>query len=77
MDYEERSSVWKTHRFLATSCHITVTSSLEYILTRKCPLPYFRLILWHWHYRAFLLNFEGSPASKDGKKGRFRALCRQ
>ena len=40
MDYFERSSVWKTHRFLAASCRITKTSGLEYILTRKCPLPY-------------------------------------
>jgi hypothetical protein len=39
MDYQERSSVWKTHRFLATSYRITDTSGLEYILTRKCPLP--------------------------------------
>jgi hypothetical protein len=40
MDYQERSSVWKTRRFLATSCRIIKASGLEYILTRKCPLPF-------------------------------------
>jgi len=33
----------------------------------------FRLTIRHWYYRAFLLDFEGSSASKEGKKGRFRA----
>src|SRR5712664_233738 len=40
MDYKEGSSVWKTDRFLAACCRITETSGLEYILTRKCPLPF-------------------------------------
>src|SRR6266487_4406464 len=39
MDYKEGSSVWKTDRFLAACCRTTETSGLEYILTRKCPLP--------------------------------------
>src|SRR6266446_4865180 len=39
MDYKEGSAVWKTDRFLAACCRITESSSLEYILTRKCPLP--------------------------------------
>jgi hypothetical protein len=42
MDYQERSSVWKTHRFLAASCRITETSSLAYIWS--CPSS-LRLIL--------------------------------
>jgi hypothetical protein len=35
------SSVWKTDGFLAVYYRIIETSSLEYIFTRKCPLPFY------------------------------------
>jgi hypothetical protein len=41
MDHNECSSVWKTDGFLAACCRIIGASGLEYILTRKCPLPFF------------------------------------
>ena len=40
MDYTERSAVWKTDEVLAVCSGITRASGLEYILTRKCPLPF-------------------------------------
>src|SRR5262245_66460213 len=39
MDYKERSTVWKTDHVLAVCDGITRASGLEYIFTRKCPLP--------------------------------------
>jgi hypothetical protein len=39
LDYKERSTVWKTDHVLAVCGGITRTSGLEYIFTRKCPLP--------------------------------------
>jgi hypothetical protein len=39
MDHNAWSSVWKTNYVLAVCCHITEASGLEYIFTRKCPLP--------------------------------------
>jgi hypothetical protein len=39
MDYKERSTVWKTDHVLAVCDSITRASGLEYIFTRKCPLP--------------------------------------
>src|SRR4029434_924805 len=43
MDYKERSTVWKTDHVLAVCGGITRASGLEYILTRKCPLPLTRI----------------------------------
>src|SRR5262245_31109380 len=40
MDYKERSTVWKTDHVLAVCDDITRASSLEYIFTRNCPLPF-------------------------------------
>jgi len=40
MDYKERSTVWKTDHVLAVCGGIIRASGLEYIFTRKCPLPY-------------------------------------
>jgi hypothetical protein len=48
IDYGKYSSVWKTDGFLAASCGITGTSGLEYILTRKCPLPWKGLSNHRW-----------------------------
>ena len=39
MDYKERSTVWKTDHVLAVCGGIIRASGLEYIFTRKCPLP--------------------------------------
>ena len=40
MDYKERSTVWKTDHVLAVCDGITRAFGLEYIFTRKCPLPF-------------------------------------
>jgi hypothetical protein len=42
LDYKERSTVWKTDYVLAVCGGITRASGLEYIFTRKCPLPLVR-----------------------------------
>jgi len=41
MDYKEHSTMWKTDHVLAVCGGITRASGLEYIFTRKCPLPFF------------------------------------
>jgi hypothetical protein len=53
MDHKAWSSVWKTDCFLAASSPITETSGLEYILTRKYPLP---LIAFHGWSGAFVMR---------------------
>src|SRR5262245_50674595 len=77
MDHDAWSSVWKTDCFLAVCCRITGASGLEYIFTRKCPLP--SEGLWTSHcapspqQAGFASRLDYGPLGSDGPV--LRLLC--